>query len=256
GLWANLIGFLGTVISGDLLAKVMTEAQPMKMAAAEAMYNTASGADASFSIFTLGTPDGVSELFSIRIPYLTAFLASGNLNGTVEGINDLQAKYAALYCGPDAANALLTCPTDNAFVPIIWVTYWAFRWMIGLGALAALVSIVGLWVTRRGREPRAWMWRAAVWSAPLPMIASLVGWIFTEMGRQPWLVFGLMTTKSGVSPIPGIWVLISLLVFTAVYGALAVVEFKLITRAAQAGPPDLSADADGTVDAHALTTVY
>ncbi|HLP23799.1 MAG TPA: cytochrome ubiquinol oxidase subunit I [Microbacteriaceae bacterium] len=256
GLWANLVGFIGTVVSGDLLAKVMTTAQPMKMAAAEAMYNTASGADASFSIFTLGTPDGVSELFSIRIPYLTAWLATGNFNGTVEGINDLQDAYSDMYCGPDAANALLTCPTDNSFVPIIWVTYWAFRWMIGLGALAALVSVIGLWVTRKNRSVAPWMWRVAVWSAPLPMFASLVGWIFTEMGRQPWLVFGLMTTQTGVSPIPGLWVALSLILFTAVYGALAVVEFKLITRAAKAGPPELELTTDGSVDASTLTTVY
>lgn len=256
GLWANIIGFVGVVASGDLLAKVMTAAQPMKMAAAEAIYSTASGADASFSIFTLGTPDGVSELFSIRIPYLTAWLATGDFNGTVEGINDLQVQYTELYCGADAANSLLTCPTDGSFVPIIWVTYWAFRWMIGLGALAALVSVVGLWLTRKNRDVKPWMWKVAVWTAPIPMIASLVGWIFTEMGRQPWLVFGLMTTQSGVSPIPGLWVVLSLVLFTAVYGALAVVEFKLITRAAKAGPPEIEAEADGSVDAQTLTTVY
>ncbi len=256
GLWANLVGFVGTVISGDLLAKVMTEAQPMKMAAAEAMYNTASGADASFSLFTWGTPDGVSELFSIRIPYLTAFLATGDFNGTVEGINDLQAQYTELYCGADAANAMLTCPSDGSFVPIIWVTYWTFRWMIGLGALAALISVVGLWVTRKNREPKAWMWKTAVWTAPLPLLAILVGWIFTEMGRQPWIVFSVMTTETGVSPIPGFWVLLSLVLFTAVYGALAVVEFKLIAKAAKAGPPAIEADDDGSDGSQSFTTVY
>lgn len=256
GLWANIVGFVGTVVSGDLLAKVMTEAQPMKMAAAEAMYNTASGADASFSIFTLGTPDGMSTLFQIRIPYLLSFMATGSFDGTVDGINQLQAKYTEMYCGADAANSMLTCPTDGSFVPIIWITYWAFRWMIGLGALAALISVVGLWVTRKNREPKQWMWKLAVWTAPLPLLASLVGWVFTEMGRQPWIVFGLMTTKMGVSPVPGFWVVLSLVLFTAVYGALAVVEFKLITRAAKAGPPDIETDADGSVNETSLTTVY
>ncbi|MGV1035190.1 MAG: cytochrome ubiquinol oxidase subunit I [Microbacteriaceae bacterium] len=256
GLWANLIAFVGVVVSGDWLAKVMTAAQPMKMAAAEALYNTASGADASFSIFTLGTPDGVNELFSIRIPYLLSWLANGTFDGTVEGINDLQAEYTALYCGPDAANAMLTCPSDGSFVPVIWITYWAFRWMIGLGALAALVSVVGLWFTRGGRDVKQWMWKAAVWSAPIPLLSILVGWVFTEMGRQPWIVFGMMTTEMGVSPIPGFWVILSLVLFTVVYGALAVVEFKLITKAAKAGLPDIEPDADGTVDVQTLTTVY
>lgn len=254
GLWANLIGFVGVFFSGDLLAKAMTVAQPMKMASAEAVYNTVSGADASFSIFTLGTPDGSTPLFQIRIPYVTAFLATGNFNGTVEGINNLQAHYTDVFCG--AQSTMLTCPSDGSFTPIIWVTYWAFRWMMGLGALSALIAVVGLWVTRRGREVKPWVWRVAVWSAPLPLLASLVGWIFTEMGRQPWIVFGLMTTEQAVSPIPGLWVVLSLVLFTAVYGALAVVEFRLITKAAKAGPPELETEDDGSFSSSTLATVY
>jgi cytochrome d ubiquinol oxidase subunit I len=93
------------------------------------------------------------------------------------------------------------------------------------------------------------------------MLASLVGWVFTEMGRQPWLVFGVMTTESGVSPgVPAWAVLVSLAVFTLVYGALAVVEFKLIVRAVQAGPPAIDAsgdgDGEGDVDHKQLATVY
>jgi cytochrome d ubiquinol oxidase subunit I len=149
------------------------------------------------------------------------------------------------------------------FVPIIWVTYWAFRWMIGLGALATLVSVVGLWLTRKNTDVPAWAWKVAIWTAPIPMISSLVGWVFTEMGRQPWLVFGVMTTESGVSPgVPGWAVLVSLITFTLVYGALAVVEFKLILKAVQAGPPEIetSTDSDGEnggdVDHSKLATVY
>ncbi|GAA3586941.1 cytochrome ubiquinol oxidase subunit I [Klugiella xanthotipulae] len=255
GLWTNIIGFVGTFFSGDSLGLVMTQTQPMKMAAAEGLYQTATGADASFSLFSIGTPDGAHEIFSVRIPYLLSFLSTHTFNGTVEGINDLQAEYTARYCGEDS---LLTCPSDGSFTPIIWVTYWAFRWMIGLGVLAALVSVVGLWLTRKNRSVPQWAWKVAVWSAPIPLVASLVGWIFTEMGRQPWIVFGLMTTESGVSPgVTGLAVLISLVVFTLVYGALAVVEFKLITAAAKAGPPAIEEPEDGSdVDHAALTTVY
>jgi cytochrome d ubiquinol oxidase subunit I len=137
--------------------------------------------------------------------------------------------------------------------------------MIGLGALAALVSVVGLWLTRGGRTPtRPWVWKLAIWSAALPLVASLVGWIFTEMGRQPWIVFGLMRTEDGVSPgVSGLEVLISLIAFTLIYGALAVVEFKLIVRAAVEGPNewakyDAEHDGDGTadVDPTKLATVY
>ena len=218
---------------------------------------TANIADASFSLFSLGTPDGAHEIFSIRIPYLLSFLSNGTFNGSVEGIRDLQAEYEAMYCG--GADALLTCPSDGQFAPVIWVTYWAFRWMIGLGALAALVSAVGLWITRKHMDLPNWVWKVAIWSAPLPMLASLVGWIFTEMGRQPWIVFGVMTTEQGVSPgVPGWAVLVSLAAFTVVYGALAVVEFKLIARAAKEGPPELeSGDSeDGEPDQRQFATVY
>lgn len=243
GAWINILGFAGVALTGDQLSLIMVQTQPMKMAAAEALYETS--AAASFSIFSLGTPDGSAETFSIRIPYLLSFLSTHDPMGVVEGLNDLQAQYQMAY-GP------------GDYMPIIWLAYWSFRWMIGLGALAALISVVGLWVTRGGREPKGWMWKVAIWSAPVPLLASLVGWLFTEMARQPWIVFGLMLTKDGVSPtVTGLEVLISLVAFTLVYGALAVVEFKLIVKAAKETPDswDKSLDSD-TVDAKKLATVY
>ncbi|MBK0421162.1 cytochrome ubiquinol oxidase subunit I [Leucobacter sp. CSA2] len=255
GAWTNILGFLGVGLTGHSLGMVMTQTQPMKMAAAEALYNTASGKDASFSIFSLGTPDGAHEIFSVRVPYILSFLSNGTFDGTVEGIRDLQAEYTAQYCGADA---MLTCPTDGQFAPIIWVTYWSFRWMIGLGAFAALVSAVGLWITRKDKELPKWVWKVAIWTAPIPMLASLVGWVFTEMGRQPWIVFGVMTTEQGVSPgVPGWAVAVSLAVFTLVYGALAVVEFKLIKKAAIEGPAEITHDEEsGEPDHDKLATVY
>ncbi|MHA3683285.1 cytochrome ubiquinol oxidase subunit I [Leucobacter sp. HY1910] len=255
GAVANILAFIGVGLSGHSLGVVMSETQPMKMAAAEAMYDTVSGRDASFSLFSLGTPDGAHEIFSVRIPYLASVLATNSFDGTVEGIRDLQADYTAMYCG--SPDSLLTCPTDGQFAPIIWVTYWAFRWMIGLGAIAALVSLVGLWITRKNTQLPTWVWRVAIWTAPLPMLASLVGWVFTEMGRQPWIVFGVMTTEQGVSPgVPAWAVLVSLSVFTLVYGALAVVEFKLLAKAAKEGPPEIADDANGEPDHQSLATVY
>ena len=217
----------------------------MKMAAAEALYKTSTGADASFSIFTLGTPDGVHELFSIRVPYLLSFLSTHSLNGTVEGINDLQAQYTQLY-GP------------GDYTPTIWITYWAFRWMIGLGMLHVAIAVVGLWLTRKGRTPtRAWQWKIAIWAMPLSLLAMIVGWIFTEMGRQPWIVFSLMKTADGVSPgTTGLEVLISLVAFTAIYGTLAVVEFKLIKRAAQKGPEPIEKHLDDAGEPTPVATVY
>lgn len=246
GLWAMIVSTIGVVISGDQLSLAMYATQPMKMAAAEATFNTVCGADASFSIFTLGTPDGTSELFSIRIPYLLSLLSNHTFDGCVHGINDLNAEYAETFAGMGIDN----------FAPTLWITYWAFRWMIGLGMVHCLIAVAGLWVTRKGaKKPVAkWMWRIAIWSYPLSLFASIVGWIFTEMGRQPWIVFSLMTTQDGVSPgVTGLEVLISLVAFTAIYAALAVVEIRLIIRAARKGP-DVSEKADD--DTPVASVVY
>lgn len=229
GLWGMLVATAGVVLSGDQLGLAMVSTQPMKMAAAEAMFNSSCGADASFSLFSIGTPDGTGEIWSLRVPYLLAFLSTHDLNGCVEGINDLNAQYAQQF-----ASTGLT-----EFTPVLWITYWAFRWMIGLGMLHAFIALVGLWITRKGakKPPAAWMWKIAIWSFPLALGANIVGWVFTEMGRQPWIVFSLMTTKNGVSPgVSGVEVLISLIAFTLIYASLAVVEVGLIVRAAKKGP--------------------
>ena len=241
GLWATLLGGIGTIISGDGLGLAMVETQPMKMAAAEALYKTSTGYNASFSLFSWGTPDGTSEIFSVRVPYLLSFLSTHTMNGTVEGLNDLQAQYVAAY-GP------------GNYMPIIWLTYWTFRWMIGLGMLGILVAVVGLILTRKGKmQLPNWTWNAAIWASPLAVIAIAIGWTFTEMGRQPWLVFSLMKTEAGVSPgITGLDVLISIVVFTLLYGALAVVEFGLLKKAVAAGPDVLVVEPEHTDDTLAV----
>lgn len=228
GLWTLVISGLGTALTGDGLGLAMVQTQPMKMAAAEALYDTA--APAAFSLFTLGTPDGKTELFSIKIPYLLSFLSTHTLDGEVEGLNDLQAQYEQVWGAGD-------------YMPIIWITYWAFRWMIGLGALSWLVAVVGLWLTRRNNlEVPKWAWNVAIWSAPIPVLAISIGWMFTEMGRQPWIVFSLMKTADAVSPgVSGLEVLVSLIGFTLIYGVLAVVEMKILLAAIQKGPEEVQA---------------
>jgi cytochrome d ubiquinol oxidase subunit I len=245
GLWMMVAAGALTILSGDQLGLAMVETQPMKMAAAEALYHTSTGFNASFSVFSLGTPNGSSEIFSIRVPYLLSFLSTHTFNGTVEGIDNLQKQYVAAY-GP------------GDYSPIIWITYWSFRWMMGLGMIAILIAVVGLWVTRKGRMPtNKWVWRAATWSFPLPLAAMIIGWVFTEMGRQPWLVFGLLKTSDGVSPnTTGLEVLISLVAFTAIYATLAVVEFRLILKAAQAGPEEPTKVDETTGELVHEATVY
>jgi cytochrome bd ubiquinol oxidase subunit I len=232
GLWTVLIASVGVTISGDVQARLMTEQQPMKMAAAEALYDTV--APASFSIFTIGTLDGSEEVWSVRLPRLLSFLATGSFDGEVEGIRDLQADAEAAH-GP------------GDYTPNIAATYWTFRFMIGFGALAWVLSMLGLWYTRRraARPVPRWFWTAAVAALFLPFAANSAGWIFTEMGRQPWLVFGVLPTSAGVSPSVGTGtVLTSLIVFTLLYGALAVVDGVLMVRYAKAGPPPVPTESE------------
>ena len=248
GLWTVVISSLLVAFSGDPQAKVMTEQQPMKMAAAEALYHTST--PASFSLFTIGSLNGDNEIASVRIPRLLSFLATGDFNGTVDGIDNVQAQYQQTY-GP------------GDYRPYVPLTYWSFRLMIGFGMLPLLIALLGLWLTRRGRVPQGrtgrWFWRAAIWAVILPLLGNTFGWIFTEMGRQPWVVFGLLHTAKGVSPSVGAGtVATSLIVLTALYTVLGVIDFGLMTRYAKAGPPELPvvSNADETSDDDQLTFAY
>ena len=227
GAVITVLAAMALALTGDQQAKVMTDVQPMKMAAAEALYESKDGA--SFSIFTIGTLDGSEETFALRLPHLLSFLAEGNFDARVEGINDLQSAYEAKY-GP------------GDYTPNIPLTYWTFRLMIGVGMLAAVVAVWALWATRRNKTPRGrWAVLAAILVPLLPLAANSFGWIFTEMGRQPWIVFGLMPTSAGVSPgVSAGEVLATLIGFTLVYGLLAVVEVKLLLRTVRAGVPAIS----------------
>ncbi|CAN5121990.1 cytochrome ubiquinol oxidase subunit I [soil metagenome] len=220
-----LVAGLGVAITGDIQGKIMTEVQPMKMAAAEGLYETE--APASFSLFQLGPLDGSTEGFAIKVPRILSFLATGTTDGEVRGIDDLRAEYQETY-GQDPGEKYYS-PGD--YTPMIPVTYWTFRLMIGLGLLAALVAGWILWATRRKatRELGRGMLMAAVALPFLPLLANSFGWIFTEVGRQPWAVFGLMTTDQAVSPGVGAGqMLTSLIVLTLLYGGLAVVEGRLL----------------------------
>ncbi|GAA3811814.1 cytochrome ubiquinol oxidase subunit I [Nocardioides panacisoli] len=231
---------IGVAITGDLQGKIMTEVQPMKMASAEALYDTESPAE--FSWFTIGTPDGSTEKFAIKTPHLLSFLATGTWDGKVEGINQLREQYQETY-GQDPG-AKYYSPGD--YTPVIPLTYWTFRWMIGLGLLGAGIAAWILLATRKGRTPTG---RLLLWSAMalplLPLFANSMGWIFTEVGRQPWAVFGLMTTAQAVSPgVSAGEVLTSLIVLTAVYGVLAFIEVRLILTYIRRGADPLPEPTD------------
>ncbi|HLS46261.1 MAG TPA: cytochrome ubiquinol oxidase subunit I, partial [Ornithinicoccus sp.] len=234
GAVAVLIGGLGTVVTGDIQGKIMTEVQPMKMAAAEGLYDSVpEGEGAPFSIITVGTLDGSEEVWAVTVPKLLSYLSTGTFDGGVEGINDLNAEYQVTYTGNE-----LTVMDD--YRPIIPVTYWTFRLMMGFGfAAMAIAALALLWLWKRKEMQHPFWYWSAIGVMFLPLIANSWGWIFTEMGRQPWLVFGLMTTQTGVSPGTTTGeVLTTMVLFTLLYGVLAVIEVGLILKYTREGAPE------------------
>ncbi|MGF1661917.1 MAG: cytochrome ubiquinol oxidase subunit I [Kineosporiaceae bacterium] len=234
GLAAVLVSGVALFVTGDVSAKLMFDQQPMKMASAEALCETEDGA--GFSVLAIGDLDAqdCDDVWSLSVPGLTSFLADGDFGATIPGIDDLQQQSEERYGeGVD-------------YVPHLAITYWSFRLMMGFGVFSALLAFAGLWLTRGGRTTGSrWLERLALVSIPMPFLAGVMGWIFTEMGRQPWVVApnptgvdGVwMFVADGVSP-NGAWmVATSLVVFTLLYGVLAVVWFGVMRRYAMEGAP-------------------
>ncbi len=225
GLVYGLIGSLMVGLVGHTQAQHMVRAQPMKMAAAEGLYKSED--PASFSILTIGDLQARKEVFAIRIPGVLSLLAYNRLTGLVEGIDDLQAAYEKQY-GP------------GDYRPPIPTIYWNFRFMVGAGMVMILLALIGLVLALKNRlESSAWYLKLLPFALFLPYIANSAGWLMTELGRQPWIVFGLMKTETGVSPtVTAGMVLISVVVFTLVYGALMAVDIYLLNKVAKGGPKD------------------
>jgi cytochrome bd ubiquinol oxidase subunit I len=210
---------------GSNFGIVVTEEQPMKIAATEAQWKTCQ--PCSFSVFQIG---GFSESdqtpsFSIQVPDLLSFLATGSFHGKVQGLDELQAQEEAQY-GP------------GDYIPPVRTTYWAMRIMAGLGTLVFFVAAVGAFLYWRGRLERTrWFLWSAVVTIAFPFIAALAGWVLTEVGRQPWIVFGLLKTSQAASPNVSAWTIgTSLAVFASLYVALGVVDFVLMRRYARVDP--------------------
>jgi cytochrome d ubiquinol oxidase subunit I len=165
-----------------------------------------------------------------------SLLSTNTLHGKVEGINQLQAQDVKKY-GP------------GNYIPNLAVTYWTFRLMIGAGILMIVLSLAGLVLQRRGRIERSrWFHWAAIVGILLPVLANWTGWIFTEIGRQPWVVYGLLKTSDARSPnVTSADVIITLGGFIVVFAILTAVGGYLMLREAKHGPDDgSSTGGDGT----------
>ena len=255
GLIAIIVSGIGVALTGDQQAKLMFEQQPMKMASAEALCTTQS--NVSFSILAIGNlSNNCNDVTHvIEIPGLLSFLATGDFSSTLQGVDELQAQYEQKYGYTDANGDPIS------YQPDLTVTYWGFRLMIGFGLGSAALAIAALWLTRRGRvTDKRWFGRLGIIALTTPFLASAAGWIFTEMGRQPWVVApnpnpsgvdGVwLITARGVSTVPGAGgIATSLIAFTLLYGVLAVLWYRLMHRytieGVAASEKDPSPDARG-----------
>ncbi len=218
---------------GSNLGIVVTEYQPMKIAASEAQWDTCK--PCSFSLFQIGgfSEDDQTPSFSIQIPGMLSFLATGSFQGEVQGLTPLQAAEESQY-GP------------GDYTPPIRTAYWSMRTMAYAGSLVFLVLAVSAFFLWRGSwATRRWLLWAGVLITPLPYIAALAGWVLSEVGRQPWIVWGLLKTAEANSPsVSTSTIVLSLSVFGALYLVLTVLNFVLIRRYARLDPPDVGGHGD------------
>lgn len=213
-------------LSGDILAKAVAKNQPAKLAAFEGQFETETGAPLRIG----GIPDEKSGVtrYAIEIPYALSILAHGDPNATVKGLNEF--------------------PEDER--PPVAIVHFAFQIMVGCGMLMAAIAVWGAWRWWRNRRREAgkwldskWFLRSLILAAPLGFIAIETGWVVTEVGRQPWIIYGVMRTSEAVTPMPGL--VVPFITFTILYIFLAIITAWLLLRQVVASPSEPSSAAGG-----------
>ncbi|HEX6594695.1 MAG TPA: cytochrome ubiquinol oxidase subunit I [Bacillota bacterium] len=206
------------IITGHQQAQYLVEAQPMKLAAAEALWETSED-PAPFTVVAKINPEEKENSFEIQVPYMLSLLSFNKFSGQLEGMKQIQEAYEEKY-GP------------GDYIPPVRTVFWSFRTMVGAGTLMLFMSLYGWYVSRKDQlEQKTRYLKMMVYTIALPFIANTVGWLMTELGRQPWVVFGVMQTKDAVSPtVTANEVLFSLIAFTTLYAIMGGVAIYLYVR--------------------------
>ncbi len=208
----GIVSSLLTGFSGDLHGTHVAEVQPEKFAAMEAHWETR--ANAPIVTFAIPSEKAGRNLVEFgTIPGMLSFLGFHDFNATVRGINDF--------------------PADER--PPVFLTFAAFRTMVGLGTFFIILMIYG-WFRRDKLMESPRFLKIMLFSIPLPYIAIETGWMLAEVGRQPWIVYGLMKTSDAASPVAGYQVMVSLVAFVVLYSLLGGVAFYLMAKHARKGP--------------------
>lgn len=223
GVTAALISAALVGMTGHMQAQHLATAQPMKLAATEALWDSAD--PAPFALVASIDEQNRRNNVELAVPGALSFLVHNNFAGEVKGLNNLQAEYTAKY-GP------------GNYIPAVTPLFWSFRvmvaagvWMIAIAALCALLVLTGR------LEKQRLVLRAALWSLPVPYIANSTGWFVAEAGRQPWIVHGLLRVDQAVSPnVPAASIWLSLIGFTLIYAILAIATVYLMRKFVVQGP--------------------
>ncbi len=231
--WAASFALIGSVLVGVIghyQGQFLIEHQPLKMAAAEALWETEG--PASFSLIAGIDQDGQRNTFDLKIPGVLSFLSYNNFTSEVEGIKELQAAAEAEY-GP------------GNYIPPVALNYWSFRIMVGFGSLMVLMaSLAVFWSKNNQLEKYPWFLKAMIPAGLMPTLAITFGWIMAETGRWPWIVYGLQKIEDATSPnvsAGNIW--FSLISLTVLYSVLMVIGVKLALKYGKAGPDAIEAEA-------------
>lgn len=221
----GLISGIGIMFSGHWQAQHLMESQPMKMAASEALWEDSED-PAAWAVIAGMDTEAMKNDWSIEIPYALSILAYNSLSGSVEGMKTLQATYEKLY--GEGIN----------YIPHVESVFWSFRVMVAFGGLMVLLAVLGLFFFKRKTLfQKTWLLKTLVAAVSMPFIANTAGWIMTEIGRQPWTVFGLYTTAQSVSPnVTAGQLLFSIIVFCGSYLILGVIMVYMVTRVVKKGP--------------------
>ncbi|MEK4115929.1 cytochrome ubiquinol oxidase subunit I [Paenibacillus sp. FSL W8-0919] len=227
----GLITSILVAVFGHQQAQYLVQTQPMKMAAAEGLWETSED-PAPWTVFASIDPDKQENSAEFKVPYLLSFLSYSKFSGEVIGMKELQYQYEQEY-GP------------GDYIPPVRTTFWSFRIMVAAGTAMILLGLYGAWLMLRKKVEQAGKWFLSMMliGISLPIIANSSGWIMTEIGRQPWTVFGLITTENSISPnVSAGSILFSLIVFTAIYAVLAAVMAYLFVKVIKKGPYAEEAD--------------
>lgn len=223
GIIASLISTILVAGMGDVQGKYLVKHLPMKMAAAEALWETKD--PAPLSVVAVIDEKNKRNSFEIAVPKLLSFMSYNSFSGKVEGLNDIQKRYEKQY-GP------------GNYIPPVTISFYTFRLMVGAGILMLLLSLLTLYFYIRGKLfEKTKLMKLLIIAIALPYIANTTGWILTEISRTPWIVFGLLKLDQAISPtVSSAYVLTSLLVFVTVYSILIIVDLYLMFKFAKKTP--------------------